>query len=274
MKEGPKKFLKNLVPPAVLRAARGAAGGPYGFFGDYKSWADALCDSKGYADPDIVGKVLAATMKVENGEAAYERDSVLFDAPQYSWPVLAALLWAASVNGNRLFVMDFGGSLGSSYRQNRYFLSHVDPLTWNVVEQAGCVEAGKRHFEDERLRFYPSIADCLADNTPDVALLSSVVQYLPEPHALLDDIVRRGFRTIIVDRTPLVEGVRDRLTVQKVPPSIYDASYPAWFLERGRFLSHFRDGYEPAAEFDALAGEIDLGDVKARDKGFIFRKRS
>ena len=55
----------------------------------------------------------------------YERDSVLFDTIRYSWPLLSDLLRAASEDQNHLSVLDFGGSLGSSYYQNRVFLSHL-----------------------------------------------------------------------------------------------------------------------------------------------------
>ena len=71
---------------------------------------------------DILDKVLAATLKVKQGQAVFERDSVLFDEIEYSWPLLAGLMWAAASNGGKLNVLDFGGALGSSYYQNRKFL--------------------------------------------------------------------------------------------------------------------------------------------------------
>lgn len=38
-------------------------------------------------------------LKIASREAAYERDSVLFDKVQYSFPVLGGLLRAAIANG-------------------------------------------------------------------------------------------------------------------------------------------------------------------------------
>ena len=40
--------------------------------------------SSGYDSQLILDKVLTSTLKVKNGEAAYERDSVLFDEIQYA----------------------------------------------------------------------------------------------------------------------------------------------------------------------------------------------
>ena len=59
--------------------------------------------------------------KVKNGEAVYERDSVLFDEIQYSWGLLAGLEKAALEHDGKLCVLDFGGSLGSTYYQNKQF---------------------------------------------------------------------------------------------------------------------------------------------------------
>ena len=56
--------------------------------------------------------------KVKNGETVYERDSVIFDQIEYSWPVLTGLMCAAAQNSGCLKVLDFGCSLGSSNLEN------------------------------------------------------------------------------------------------------------------------------------------------------------
>ena len=119
--------VRNLLPRVVVQAVRRARGARLttGFHGDFQTWAAAAAEAGGYYDPSILDKTAKAASKVKNGTAAFERDSVLFDEIQYSWPVLAGLLWAASSGGNELNVLDFGGSLGTSYFQNRGFLQHV-----------------------------------------------------------------------------------------------------------------------------------------------------
>ena len=54
-----------------------------GWQGDYASWEDAEQLSKGYDAVEIAEKVLASTLKVKNGEAVFERDSVIFDKIEY-----------------------------------------------------------------------------------------------------------------------------------------------------------------------------------------------
>lgn len=249
--------MKDFVPPIIISFLKRKS--KYGFFGDYKSWAEALADSKGYDSPVILEKVLASTLKVKNGQAVYERDSVTFDRKEYFWPVLASLLWIASKNYNRLNVLDFGGSLGSSYFQNIDFLKHLKELRWNVVEQKNFVEAGRKDLEDEHLKFYPSVKECLTASKPQVLLASSVLQYLEKPYEALKDWIDAGFEYIVFDRTAFLPD-HDRLTVQKVRPGIYDASYPAWFINKKKFLEMMGRKYRLLAEFDSLGG----------DKGFLY----
>ena len=225
-----KNIISLLTPPVFIHLADRLRGNwridTYGLSGDYRSWGEALAASTGYDSESILEKTRAALLKVKNGEAVYERDSVLFDEIEYAWPVLAGLLWVATRCEGTLNVLDFGGSLGSTYFQNRVFLSMLPEVRWNVVEQARHVETGKAWFEDERLHFYTDIADCLADTEPNVVLLSSVLQYLEHPYAVFDQIQALACDLVIIDRTPFWAGSTDRLCVQSVPPSIYMASLP------------------------------------------------
>jgi putative methyltransferase (TIGR04325 family) len=272
MKKKIVRLTKSLVPPVVFDLYRTIAGKTR-FSGNYRTWEDARNASTGYDSDVILNKVKNSLLKVKNNEAAYERDSVLFNEVQYSWPLLAGLLWVASRQGNRLNLIDFGGSLGSTYFQSRSFFSHLNDLQWSIVEQEKFVQCGKRHFEDGRLKFYSTLDECVRERHPDAILLSSVIQYLEKPYDLLDEIVQKGFPYIIFDRTSVLEQGADRITVQKVPAEIYPASYPAWFFSKAKLLGFFAEKYELIAGFDALAGTIDLGDALATDEGFIFRKR-
>ncbi len=263
-----KTLLKEFIPTRLLRLGRGNC-----FNGDYRTWQEAAAASGGYDADRILARVRDAMLKVKSGEAAYERDSVLFDEVQYSWPLLSALLWIASRGGNRLRLVDFGGSLGSSYFQNRGFLDHLEAVRWNIVEQPAFVECGNRLFADGVLSFHASLEDCLRLHPCDTILLSSVLPYLERPHQLLDRVLELGFEYIIIDRTPLLMwGEWDRLTVQRVPSHIYRASYPAWFFNRSRLLGHFAGRYKRIAEFDSLAGTIRVGGTFASEKGFLFKK--
>lgn len=272
------KAARALTPPILWKAwSRLGRGAPRGdgtdvsFAGDYASWDAAARASTGYDAREILSKTMTAARKVRDGAAAFERDSVTFDTPSPPFPLLAALLRAAAAE-NRLSVVDFGGALGSSYHQCRRFLDTIGRVRWNVVEQPHYVEAGRAEFANAELRFFRSVEDCLAVEPvrPNVLLFSSVLQYLPAPYETLEGLLRHRIPHVVVDRTAFVGGDRERLTVQTVPPSIYEASYPAWFLCERRLVGAFeRGGYGLVADFDAI-DFATLPDAQVYYKGMIF----
>jgi putative methyltransferase (TIGR04325 family) len=243
------------------------------FKGDYTSWSEAERHSTGYAAAVILERTREALLRIKRGEAVYERDSVLFDRPEYAFPVLTGLLRAALMRGGRLCVVDFGGSLGSSYFQHRRFLSSAAGLEWCVIEQPSHVACGREHFEDGQLRFYETVEECLAHHRPDVLLLSGVLQYLPDPYAALERLLAHSLRHVIIDRTAFLEADRDRLTVQTVPEWIYPASYPAWFLSETRLTQTMTAArYGLVADFPG-SDDVSPEGEPAYFKGFIYEHK-
>jgi putative methyltransferase (TIGR04325 family) len=230
-----KSLALDWLPPALVRRVRQQRGSGICFEGEFASWEEAAARCTGYDAEGILDKVLEATLKVKRGEAAFERDSVLFDEIEYAWPVLAGLMWAAARNGGRLNVLDFGGALGSSYFQNRKFLQAMPEVHWNVVEQAHYVDAGQANIQDDQLRFYKTIEECMAENQPNVVLLSSVLQYLESPIEIVRRLSTVGAACLIIDRTSFSSHAKDRIVVQRVSPSIYTASYPMWIFSHQEF---------------------------------------
>ncbi len=245
----------------------------YGWFFTDLNWHEAKSACSGYDDAKILEKCKNALLRVKNNEAVFERDSVLFDKIEYSWPVLSGLLLSASLNSGKLEIIDFGGSLGSCYFQNRKFLNLLPEVKWNIVEQKNFVECGKRYFEDEKLKFYYDIDSCLKENSVNAILLSSVIQYLEEPYKMLDEIISKKFEFIIFDLTGFYNQDKDVLTIQKVWPEVYEASYPCWFFSKTKFFAKILEKYDLIEEFESHFGaDISIdGRVEAKYLGAIFK---
>jgi putative methyltransferase (TIGR04325 family) len=227
--------------------------------------------SSGYDSAVIAEHVAHGARQVLRGDAAFERDSVAFRTPEFNHPLIAALLRAATLSRNVLRVVDFGGSLGSSYYQSRHYLSGVDELAWTVVEQPAFASIGRAEFSDDIISFTEDLDAALLNGPPNVLLLSSVLQYLAAPHDFLDSVVPRAPSFVILDRMPLLSEGRDRLMVQNVPPSIYRASYPAWFLDRDLLLAHFASHYRIFDEFESFERwNMPWGNITSR--GFILER--
>lgn len=250
-----KILAREWLPPALVRWLRRVRGIGVHFEGDFATWEEASALCTGYDAKEILDRVLVATLKVKHGEAAFERDSVLFDEIEYAWPVLAGLMWTAASDGGRLNVLDFGGALGSGYFQNRNLLRTLKDIHWNVIEQPHYVEVGQKHIQDEQLRFYKTVEECLKENQPNVILLSSVLQYLENPYELLKKLGNLNVDRIIVDRTPFADGDKNILSIQRVPKSIFPATLPAWIFSEKYFEDAMkRLGYARVASMPSADG--------------------
>ena len=224
------------------------------FEGPIASWEEAKLVSVGYDSKIILDRTLGSTLKVRDGSVAFERDSVQFSKIEYSWPLLSGVLLGLAERAGPLSVLDFGGSLGTTYFQIRRFLREIDAVDWAIVEQHHYVEAGIQHLETPHFRFFRTIEEAIRWRRPAVALFSSVLQYLEHPSALLEEIVRAEPRVVILDRTPMTDSAKNQPIVQHIPAHIYEGSIPMWLLSRGQIASALQNSYNLVEEFDALGG--------------------
>lgn len=255
-----RTLARSLAPPIVLDLFRRWSGRSLRFSGNPSSWDQAIRMSSGYSDPSILERVLMATRAVASGQARYERDGMLFDKPTFPFPVLAALLRAAARDANHLDVIDFGGSLGSTYRQCLPFLNGLSPIRWSVIEQASFVEAGRNEFTTDELKFFASLDDLPQRGSESVVLLSSVLQYLDDPLGRLRELAKMSAGHLVIDRTPLNESAVDRLCIQHVPKHIYAASYPCWILSRPKLLDQLSRNWRLVAEYPCPEGSAHTED--------------
>lgn len=281
IKQKSKYILKQLLPVIVFDLFRKLKKGKQikskkdVWSGDYSSWEDAQINCTGYNSAIILEKCKNALMKVKKGEAVYERDSVLFDTIQYSWGLLAGLQKAALDNEAKLCVLDFGGSLGSTYYQNKEFLSGLKSLEWCIVEQAHFVDCGKENFENKHLKFYYTIEECLSKHKVNVLVLSSVLQYLPNINDWIDQFNNSNIVYILIDRTTTVQSDENIITIQQVPTTIYEASYPCWFFNH-KYIQKKLTNYTLISSFKGVFDPVNYllnGSVIANWDGYIFKKK-
>jgi putative methyltransferase (TIGR04325 family) len=231
-----KKIIKSLIPPILFNLLRKVKSvnklkptNEVEYSGRFNNWQDAQVKCTGYDNDKIFNKVKEASLKVKNGEAVCERDSVLFDTPQYAWASLSCLMYVSAVNKGQLKVLDFGGSLGSSYFTNKQFLKNLE-VEWSIIEQPHFVEFGKKEIENNILKFYENIDECCQDRKINVIFISSVLQYLEQPYEWLEKLININAKHILLDRMPFSKDGSSFIQVQTVPAIIYKASYPLHIL--------------------------------------------
>ncbi|QIP01739.2 methyltransferase, TIGR04325 family [Bradyrhizobium symbiodeficiens] len=220
-------------------------------------------------------QLVAATERVIASDGRlFERDGVVFSTPIVPFELLTFLLRAAGRSGGTLKVLDFGGSLGSTYRQCRPFLDHLRQLRWNVVEQPAMVEIGKARFADDQLRFFDRIGDATEGSAPDVVIFSGVLQYLDDPYHVLAEACACGASTIIVDRNPVCALAQDVLAVQVVSSDIFPARLPFRIFGAGMIENAMGSAYRKVAEFGCVDSDAVLKALDVRFRGQAFERRA
>jgi putative methyltransferase (TIGR04325 family) len=173
----------------------------------------------------------------------------------------------------KLNLIDFGGSLGSTYYQNRNELNDAGiSISWRIVEQENFVKCGKDYFENTELKFYYTIDEALfSEERVDICMFGSVLPYLENPYSILDQVYQKKIEYIIIDRTMFLNFAdEDVLAIETVPKNIGKATYPAWFLSLRKFLFYIKNKYRIVFQWDA-AFQMVLPGYKTTDKGFLLR---
>jgi putative methyltransferase (TIGR04325 family) len=242
------------------------------FSGPHKTWKEALKHATGYNAAEILEKVKHSTLQVKENSGLHVRDGVIFDTPQYSYPLFASLLRVACENRGILSLIDFGGSLGSKYFSFKTYYPDPIKINWQVVEQPHYVQCGMEFLLSSELSFYANIAD--VPILPDIILLSGVLQYLDRPYAHLDQIMDLGVPYLFIDRTLCnMNGTEDKILVEHVPRHIYSASYPCWFMSYTKLKAYLLEKYVMIDEFDGLEGKFSVSGFQMHSKGMFLRRK-
>ena len=269
-----KNAIWNRLPAFVRKAWSGNdASAVYGWHGDYPDWSTARKNAGSYDSVKIENQVFAAAVQVSQGRGVFERDGIIFDEHEYEpevpVPTMDALSTILEQQQGKLNVLDLGGGPGSSYFLYNKILKNIKSLKWNVVEQKHFADRGNIELANESLKFYSTVKEATSNSAPDVLLLGSVLQYLEDPGAVIKELMTHHYKVIILETTPVVDDERSHICVQRVPPHIYEASYPCHLFNEGELLSWF-PGYSVATEY--LSKAVDTRKVEGRIvqwKGFI-----
>ena len=265
-----KLFLKNIIQLFLFKFFQRKS---IFFSGVYTDWKTANKFSQGYDNDIILKNVFKATKLVLSKKAAYERDGIAFKKKTLSYELLLAVFCSSIENKSKCVVLDFGGSLGSVYFQNRDLLKIIKNLKWCIVEQKNFVNIGKKYFSNNILNFYDSFEQVKNKHKKiDLVIFSSVLQYLEKPYQILNKAIDSEANYILIDRNPFITNGNTKISIQKTPKSITESNYPVRLFNEKEFKKIFYKKYEEIAKFDALDGTIGYGKLKAEFKGFIFKK--
>ncbi|HRE79887.1 MAG TPA: methyltransferase, TIGR04325 family [Opitutaceae bacterium] len=262
------RALKSIIPSSIRRYVRERRRWRW-FRGEFRTWSEAMSSSKGYADGAVLDRVVDATRQVITGQGLWDRDGHVFREKSLHRPLLEAFQKVSACLGAHFTVIDFGGGLGSTWRQHASQLSGLGLDLWCVVEQPEFVRAGYE-FQNETLRFFGNLTEAFSAAPYHVVMLSSVLPYLEKPYEVLADVLKSDAEFLLLDRNPFVRDGRERLTVQHTPPFLGGGSYPCWLLSRHRVEAVITKRYELVMEWP---GFDDLDPSAVQYHGTLYRKR-
>lgn len=259
-----KALARRVTPPLIWDAAsrvrRRAV--PAVFDGPLTSWAEAEALATGWESPAIVDKTLALSLKMRDGEIAFQQDTLVHERVTYS-PTILAFLARASATGTPLDIIDFGGSLGTNYYQNRAIIAPAEArgsLKWRVVELPKTVALGRKHFANETLRFYDDWQSAADEAHDPKMLFTGSFQCVPDPLTLLDEVAGRHIPLIAFDRLLVSPAAAHEVYVQRPPARYYAATMPVWCFSRSAFEAEMAArGYDLIAEFEQVTQFAHVG---------------
>ena len=234
---------------------------------EYSNWKSAEENSLTYNNSIFFEKLESNYDNlIKKNDYKYERDTVLFKEIQYSIPLLV-FFFQIQKKIEDFDILDFGGSLGSTYYQNKELFKNTK-LKWGIVEQSKIVDLGKKKFEINPIKFFYSIQECIANNNPNVAIFSSVVQYLDNFENYIKDLEQSNIKYLILDRIPLTNLSKNIITVQITSKRIYKSSYPITFFSRKILMNFLEKNWDLVSELDS---EIDGKNFKYRGINIIYK---
>ena len=215
------------------------------YSGPFETWNIAVNSSVGYESKVVLEKVTRGVLDVLSGKAKYERDGSTFSALPKSDTAREILCELVDEN---FVIIDFGGGLGGNYIANREFLDKAN-VFYYALEQVNFVKTGQEIALKFKLPINFKVHIEEVDNKKiDILILSSVLQYLDDWQGILDSLLFRQPKYIIIDRTPLSDGPTQIFIQENEGYYETKVSYPARILNRTEMLTEFRN-YEVVREW-------------------------
>lgn len=205
------------------------------FVGPFKSWKEANINSSGYHNEDYFNKVLTNILFSKDIDHIYERDSELVYDKKYPLRIINFINHNFK---NKLKVIDFGGSLGSFFFQNKSKIKSKS-IKWAIYEQKSLFKIGKKFITHKNVFFFNKMSE-IKKLKPHVILFSSVLEYLHNPKKHINDLLKiKSIRFVIIDRLLISNSNIDEIYVQKNPKKYFSMSYPCRIFSKKNFLFNY-----------------------------------
>ncbi len=206
-------------------------------FQPVESWEVAESKSRGYSDSTNEALLEAAHRGNQEKTISSAMDLIVIEAFRTALREIDA--------NQTVRVLDVGGFDGAYSEVIRNQFPKVE-FDWTVVELPVVVN----HFAaiNNRVYYSTDLQQSLRKR-PDVVFASAVINYMPNPHEILESFFN-STQVVILNRLPLWPIPQDQPAIQTAQRKLFLIQYPAWFFSETRFLSRVGSKADVLSDFE------------------------
>tara|TARA_A100001015_G_scaffold270797_1_gene323707 strand:- start:637 stop:1398 length:762 start_codon:yes stop_codon:yes gene_type:complete len=207
-----------------------------GFFGNYKSFSDALKKCEGYHNYNLIKHIYNQNILAIK-KNKYEQDGVIYDSPIINKFILNFFLKNIIENKNfnpnqKIKILDYGGSFGNLYYALRNFI-HLN-FEWDIIEQKRKVDLAKNNKYLEAINFKHNLGRY---KKYDLIIFNTSYQYLRDPFLNFNKLRTRS-DSFIFTNIILNNSKKNYIKIEHPDPKVYDYKYPCWFFSKQFLLNN------------------------------------
>jgi putative methyltransferase (TIGR04325 family) len=173
----------------------------------------------------------------------YEQDSIIFNKPRPNKLFIDFLLYdyIEKIQLNKkIKVLDYGGSFGNTFFSLENYLNLK--FDWNVFDQKKKIQLAKKTKVFKPVNFIYK-HEIKKNYYYDIVLFSTSLQYMDDPLLVLKEL-RNTSKIILINNLILSDTKKNYLRIERPDPTIYNYTYPCWFLSKANFLNSLKDYYK------------------------------
>ena len=225
-------WLVTLLPEPLKLGIRGILAPIIGFR-VAKNWESAVAGSSGYQSPQTISTIEGSDPVIN--KSTIEQNFLGSRYLQVASAILSGLNSEKLKSETTIRVLDIGGGLGEYFFLLQSNLPNLK-FEWLILETPALCELAKSKQTDTS---GISWTDALDDSSQkfDIVLLSSVIQYVEKPFALIEMAMQKA-PLLIFNRLPLSTNPHNLICIQR--PGLFESkgSYPVHILSERLVMSY------------------------------------
>ena len=203
---------------------------------------EEIKDTQTYDNSNLIKYIFNKARKARKA-GFYEQDSIIFNKPRPNKLFIDFLLYdyLEKIQFNKkIKILDYGGSFGNTFFSLENYLNLK--FDWNVFDQKKKIQLAKKTKVFKPVNFIYK-HEIKKNYYYDAVLFSTSLQYMEDPLLVLKEL-RNTSKIILINNLILSDTKKNYLRIERPDPTIYNYTYPCWFLSKANFLNSLKNYYK------------------------------